>query len=415
MKKTLAILMLVMVLIPASLFAAGNAEAESSVANITLWHRWSGANKDYLQQVVDSFMAKNPDIQIEVVAKPGEYMELLQSMIADLAAGNTPPDMFVGGYNLLEYIASELKPNEINKMAPSQAAYAEFQTRFEPAVLDITNIAGKQIGSPFALSNIIMYVNLDLFKEAGLGVSDIPTTWDDVFRVGKIIKEKTGKYMVGIQLPDTWADCALVYSAGGTLKTADGKNIDFQNAGIIEALSMWQRLYNEKLVPLCTDAELQADFSAGNIAMLGTTIMKINGIDSEAKFNLGTAQFPSFTGHEKMLPAGGAAIISFSKAKANQAAVWRFMDYAASKEGMEIFTKTGYLCVTKAEVPKTDFQKPAYDQQKNAFTWPCWPGGSAGLEIERMYLNARSRIIMENLPVKETLAKLTADCNALIN
>ncbi|PKL11929.1 MAG: hypothetical protein CVV52_12040 [Spirochaetae bacterium HGW-Spirochaetae-8] len=415
MKRTIVLILLFALVLSLPISAAGEKEAASGPVKVTLWHRWSGDNNKYLQQVVDAFTAKNPDITIEVIAKPGEYMELLQSMIADLAAGNTPPDMFVGGYNLLEYIASELKPNEINTMSPSAAAYSDYKSRFEPAVLDITNINGKQIGSPFALSNIIMYVNLDIFKAAGLSEADIPKTWDDMFRVGKIVKEKTGKYMVGIQLPDTWADSALIYSAGGSLKTADGKLTDFTNDGIVTALSMWQRLYNEGLIPKATDAELQADFSAGNIAMLGTTIMKVNGIKSEARFDLRTAQFPSFTGMPKKLPAGGAAIISFSKSKASKDAVWRFIDFAASAEGMTIFTQTGYLCVTKADVPKTEYQLPAYNQQQNAFTWPCWPGGAAGLEIERMYLNARNRIIMENLPVAKTLADLEKTANALID
>lgn len=413
MKRTLGIVSLLLILLVTPVFAGGSKEA-SDATKISLWHRWSGDNEKFLQQTIDAFTEQNPDIEIEVVAKAGEYMELLQSMIADLAAGNTPPDIFVGGYNLLEYIATELKPNDLKEMAPSAAAYEELKSRFEPAVFDITNVNGKQVGLPFALSNIIMYVNKDIFREAGLSESDIPKTWDDMFRVGKIIKEKTGKYMVGIQLPDTWADAALIYSAGGTLKTTDGKYVDFTNDGIVEALSMWQRLYNEKLIPMATDSELQADFSAGNIAMLGTTIMKINGIKSEVRFDLGTAQFPSFTGHEKMLAAGGAALISFSKPKAQKEAVWRFMDYCASQKGMEIFTQTGYLGVTKHEVPRTEYQKPAYDQQQYAFTWPCWPGGAAGLEIERLYLNARNRIIMENRPVQGTLADLEKDCNALI-
>jgi multiple sugar transport system substrate-binding protein len=414
MKRTLGIVCLLLILLVTPVFAGGEKEA-SGTTKISLWHRWSGDNEKFLQQTVDAFTAKNPDIEIEVVTKAGEYMELLQSMIADMAAGNTPPDIFVGGYNLLEYIATELKPNDLKDMAPNAAAYDELKSRFEPAVFDITNVDGKQVGSPFALSNIIMYVNMDIFKAAGLSENDVPKTWDDMFRVGKIIKERTGKYMVGIQLPDTWADAALIYSAGGTLKTDDGKYVDFSNAGIIEALGMWQRLYNEKLIPMATDPELQADFSAGNIAMLGTTIMKINGIKSETRFDLRTAQFPSFTGHPKMLPAGGAALISFSKPKAQREAVWKFIDFCASQEGMEIFTQTGYLGVTKHEVPKTVYQQPAYDQQQYAFTWPCWPGGAAGLEIERLYLNARNRIIMENRPVARTLADLEKESNALID
>lgn len=142
--------------------------------------------------------------------------------------------------------------------------------------------------------------------------------------------------------------------------------------------------------------------------------MKINGYKSQATFDLKTAKLPSFAGRTNKLAAGGSAIISFSKDKAKKDAVWKFMDFIASKEGMTIFTKTGYLCVTKDDVPKSEYQLPAYEQEPLAIMWPNWPGGSESMEIERLYLDARGRIVLQGAPVRETLQKLEADCNKLL-
>ena len=417
MKKLAVALASAMMLMPSLAFANGSSEKtppQSGPVQLTLWHRWSGANADYLKQVVDAFEAKHPDIEITVVAKPGEYIQLLQAMVADLAAGNNPPDMFVGGYNMLAYGANELEPTQLKDLAPSPEALNELKSRFDESVYNITNIDGRQIGLPFALSNMINYVNMDIFRAAGLTEADIPQTWDDVFRVGKIIKEKTGKYGIAIQLPDTWADCSLIYSAGGTIKTADGKKVDLTNQGAIDALTMWQNLVKEGIAPIETDAESESNFAAGNLAMRPTTIMKINGYKSQATFDLKTAKLPSFAGRTNKLAAGGSAIISFSKDKAKKDAVWKFMDFIASKEGMTIFTKTGYLCVTKDDVPKSEYQLPAYEQEPLAIMWPNWPGGSESMEIERLYLDARGRIVLQGAPVRETLQKLEADCNKLL-
>lgn len=417
MKKLAVALASAMMLMPSLAFANGSSEKtppQSGPVQLTLWHRWSGANADYLKQVVDAFESKHPDIEITVVAKPGEYIQLLQAMVADLAAGNNPPDMFVGGYNMLNYVANELEPTQLKDLAPSPEALNELKSRFDESVYNITNIDGRQIGLPFALSNMINYVNMDIFRAAGLTEADIPQTWDDVFRVGKIIKEKTGKYGIAIQLPDTWADCSLIYSAGGTIKTADGKKVDLTNQGAIDALTMWQNLVKEGIAPIETDAESESNFAAGNLAMRPTTIMKINGYKSQATFDLKTAKLPSFAGRTNKLAAGGSAIISFSKDKAKKDAVWKFMDFIASKEGMTIFTKTGYLCVTKDDVPKSEYQLPAYEQEPLAIMWPNWPGGSESMEIERLYLDARGRIVLQGAPVRETLQKLEADCNKLL-
>lgn len=401
----------------AALFALGESDVskqDSGPVKLTLWHRWSGANSDYLAQVVRAFEAKNKNIKIDIIAKPGEYMQLLQSMVADIAAGNQPPDLFIGGYNLLDYIATELQPTELKNLAPNEAALSELRSRFDKPVYDITNINGKQIGLPFALSNIVLYVNMDIFKAAGLSERDIPATWDEVIRVGKIIKAKTDKMPIAIQLPDTWADCSLIYSAGGRIKSADNKRIDLTNTGAIQALTMWQTLYQEGLSPVETDAESESGFAAGNLAMRPTTIMKINGYLSQANFDLRTAKMPSFAGKTNKLAAGGAAVITFAKDKTKKDAVWQFMNFVASKEGMDIFTKTGYLCVTKDVVAKTKYQEVAYEQEPLAMIWPNWPGGAAGMEIERLYLNARNKIVLQNAPVESTLKALETECNKLL-
>ena len=90
------------------------------------------------------------------------------------------------------------------------------------------------------------------------------------------------------------------------------------------------------------------------------------------------------------------------------------MNFVASKEGMDIFTKTGYLCVTKDVVAKTKYQEVAYEQEPLAMIWPNWPGGAAGMEIERLYLNARNKIVLQNAPVESTLKALETECNKLL-
>ena len=74
----------------------------------------------------------------------------------------------------------------------------------------------------------------------------------------------------------------------------------------------------------------------------------------------------------------------------------------------------GNADVTKDDVPKSEYQLPAYEQEPLAIMWPNWPGGSESMEIERLYLDARGRIVLQGAPVRETLQKLEADCNKLL-
>lgn len=398
------------------IFSSGKAEDSkaSGVTELQLWHRWSGTNEQALNNVVAAFMEKNPEIKITTTSKPGEYMELLQKMIADMAAGNNPPELFVGGYNLMNYIHTEMQPTLIDTIAPSQSAYQELTNNFIPSMIKLGAVGDDQIGVPFALSNIVMFYNEDIFAEAGLTSADVPETWDDVIRVGKIIKEKTGKYAVGMQKVDSWPDLGIIYSNGGELLSADGTKVAFNNDEAVEAISMWQSLHQLGLAPVNTDAELMANFIAGDVAMYISSCMKLSSIRQSVTYNLDVAECPSFGAKPKALPAGGAAIMSFTKDKAKYDAIWKFFNFAVGQEAMELFTKTGYLCVSKAEVPMAEGQEAAYNQLQYAVPWTSWPGGSAGLEIDRLYINKRLEMIHGNLDVKSTLDQLVVDCNRLL-
>jgi len=261
---------------------------------------------------------------------------------------------------------------------------------------------------------MILYVNMDVFEAAGLTEADIPTTWEETAKVCEIIVEKTDADGIYIQLPDAWADMALAGSAGGAMLSEDGTRVSFTNEGMIKAMTMWQDLYNRGLAPKCTDAEGMANFSAGSIAMQATTVMKINTFKDYSDFTIKTAQCPSFEGFEKKLPAGGAAMISFADEDAEKVAVYKFLEYMASQEGMELFTDTGYLNVTTHEVSVVEGQDVAYEQTVYASPWECWPGGSIGLEIDSMWLATRNTILWDGVDVVETLTALEEECNMML-
>ena len=410
MKKLLSLLLIAMFLLTA---LAVPAMAEPTT--LTLWHRWSGPNEQALLKVIEDFEAANPDYKIEVTAKAGEYFELLQKMIADLAAGVQPPDMFVGGYNLLNYISVEMDPVPVEEIAPSPEAYQALRDRFEDSIWNLAYSEGEQIGIPYALSNIVMFYNRDLFDAAGLTDADVPKTWDEVLTVSKTLQDKTGKYAFSMQKVDSWPDLSIIYSNGGQLLSEDGQKVAFNNAEAVEAVKTWQSIYEAGLAPICTDDEQFASFIAGDIAIYCASVMKLATLNSSAAYDVGVAKFPAFGEKPLALPAGGAAIISFTAdTDAKRAGIWSFMDFATQDDAMATFTQTGYLCVTKGTVPMAPGQEVAYEQIPYAVQWTAWPGGSAGLEIDRQYIDTRLSLIHSGGDVQETFDKLVDICNDLL-
>ncbi|QQO10698.1 extracellular solute-binding protein [Breznakiella homolactica] len=412
MKK---VLVLLLVLLPVILFAGGKKEMDDTVTTIQLWHRYSGRTEQAINTVIASFEEQNPNIKIEVTAKPGEYIELLHNLIADIAAGNPPPDLFIGGYELMNYIYSEIHPTVLKDLAPNRREYNNFANKFLPEILRIGEINGDQISIPMRLTNYVLYYNEDLFSAAGLTNADVPRTWDDVIRVGQIIKDRTGKYAIALWKGTANTDVGLIYSNGGQMVSRDRKSVSFSNPQMVEAVSMWQRLNQLGLEPVSTPDEDMVNFMAGEVAMYIETCAMLATLDRSSDFSLGVAEFPAFGSKRKALPAGGGAILSFTKDRQKYNAVWRAIDFFAGQEAMEIITQTGGLCSTKAVVPITPKQEPAYAQLQYMIPPLSWPGGAKGLEIDRMYINKRTEIIRSSMDVAAALRQLEADCNRLLS
>ena len=410
MRKLLSILLAALIVMT----ACAPALAQTEPHTITIMHRWTGTNEAILGKVIEAFEAANPDVHVEVVAMAGQYFDLLQSMLADAAAGNDLPDLFIGGYNLLNYIAEEMNPTPIDALAPSQEAYDAFVARFDENIYNMTNYNGVQVGVPYALSNMVLYYNKDIFKAAGLTEEDVPTTWAQVKDVSLKIVEKTDSNGIVIQCGDSWADQALIYSAGGRILTEDGKKLAIDDEGTIRAYEMWQDLYKSGATPLIGNGEMNGEFIAGTVAMYATSIMKLASFNNSCAFEYGIAPCPSFEGHELKLTAGGAAAIPFAKTDADKDATWRLLNYMLSDEGMKTFVETGYLCVTNADVPVYAGQEVAYAQRPNAVAWTCWPGGSIGLEIDAAFLSDRLEILHNGADPTETLKRMCEEYNDLL-
>jgi multiple sugar transport system substrate-binding protein len=409
MKKNIALLLALVMM----LGLASAAVAEEKVT-LNVWHRWSGSTEALVQEIVDAFSAANPDVEVVVTAKAGEYFELLQSMIADAAAGNTLPDVFIGGYAMLNYIASEMNVVPVNELAPSEEALNEVYGRYQDGMLNVAAFKDTQVGLPFALSTMVMWVNMDIWANAGLTEADIPTTYEDMTKCLEQIVEKTGKNGACLATNDNWIDQVLSMSRGGSIITDDLEGITFNNEAVIATMTWWQDLYNRGLSPKSTYTEMATMFYAGDVAVYNASVMNESTFIEYCNFPFKAFPLPTFDGYDKKLPVGGSALISFTQDPAKYEYTWRLMDFMSSDESMVIWAKSGYVCPTKTDVPVSENQQVAVDQLPVAGQYLCWPGGSVGLEIDSIWTNARNSILMDGLDVAESLAAVDEECRTLL-
>src|SRR5262249_60681145 len=156
---------------------------------IEYWHITSPTfGGPAVTELVKVFESRHPDIKIAEKFQPGVYTGLMQQLQVSLAA-RRPPAVAQIGYNLTAYAAGQFPHVILDKYRQSDS---EVFKGIPDNIVALGQLGGKLHGIPFGVSVPVMYYNPELFKAAGLPVEP-PHTWDELQRVGAVIKHQTDK------------------------------------------------------------------------------------------------------------------------------------------------------------------------------------------------------------------------------
>ncbi|GLV48985.1 ABC transporter substrate-binding protein [Thermus sp. LT1-2-5] len=380
-----------------------------------------------VRELIRIFEQRNPGIKVEERFHANAYTGLLQNLQAALAAG-TPPDVAQIGYLYTRYVAANFPYVPISDLAKRYNGERHLR-RFAPNVLALGQVGGVQVGMPYSLSNIVTYYNADLVRRAGLNPDRPPSTWEGWRRAAQQIKARTGKTgLYLILLDDNWAIEALIRSNGGTLLRCEAgfyrSGIDSKEA--IEALSLWAGLVKDGLalgVPL---QQGEQAFLAGETGAFMTTIARRAGLQqqTQGRFELRGARFPTFGGKKPALPAGGNVLMVFSRDPRKQEAAWKFIEFLTSPEGFTIWTKgTGYVPLLpeitrdprylKDFMEQNPIQRIAVEQLPFTVPWTSFPGPN-GLAASQALFRAVQRALAGQATPEVALKDAAQEINRLI-
>lgn len=411
----------------------GSATSNAPKTGKTVIEYWHVAAESFggptVKQLVEQFNAQNPDIQVVEKYNPDMYKGLTQNLQAAIASGKYP-DVVQMGYSYLNYAAENFKYTDINEIIAKQAPEDKnfLQQNFLPNVLSLAQADnGQQIGLPYSLSVPVLYYNPDIFRQAGLDPDKPPKTWNEVQEYAKTIKEKTG--LVGFfmqEYADNWAQQAIMESNGGqVLGKRDGRPAAlFDSPEAAQAYQLLADMVKDGSGLHATNDEGFQAFISGKLGMVCTTIGKRENFEKSAKFTVMAAQFPSFAGKTRKVPAGGNLLMVFSKDPDKQKAAWRFIKYLESPEALAMWTKgTGYMPPRKGVAEDPNGLKGFLEQNKNMqvamatlpdlVPWASFPGAN-GLQAEQALIDARDIILSGRQSAAETLKQVAAKINEML-
>lgn len=281
--------------------------------------------------IMDEFEAQNPGIKVELISGP--YSNTRDQIVAGAATGTLSDVVGLDG----AWVNDLAKQGAIAALDDLMAS-----TNFDASqVAAIIKLDGKSYMFPVASFVYPIFINLDLFKAAG--IEKLPANRTEFVEAARKLtdasKNQYGWVLpLSLQTPNGVQNDVMswVWASGGSM-LKDGKP-DLTNEYVISALKFIESMYKEGLISPGSFAKQEQDkveeFVNGRIGMMVDTLAHINMIrdrNPELKFTI--SDFPAVDGYtgRKGLPYAAWGI-GVSENSEHKAEAWKLVSYLMSTE-----------------------------------------------------------------------------------
>lgn len=338
---------------PAEPAAAEPAAAEPAVEPVTIQVFYPVAVDapiaDILNGYIEQFEAENPNINVEPVFSGG-YTDVSTAIQTTIDGGGQPPALAVllatDLYDLIN--ADYILPLDsyINAMPEGETYLADFF----PAFLDNSRYDDQIWSIPFQRSDVVLYYNADLLKEAGL---DVPDSWQSWAEAAQALTVRDGDTVTrwGLEYSSDWPYWLfqpLAMGAGSNVFT-DDTTVNFDDPAVIEAVQFYNDLSQVYgAMPEGVQANWgqgPSDLASGATAMVVHSSGSLASILGQADFELGVMPLPGKeAGAYASVPGGGNLYVLKGAPQAQQDAAWKFIEFLSQPDiAADYSINTGYI------------------------------------------------------------------------
>lgn len=258
--------------------------SESNENKVVVWCWDQSFNGKALQIAEELYQAENPDFQLDIVDLSKTDLE--QKLTTNLASGVTdslPDIILVNDVNAQKYVESY--PNTF-----ADLSNAVDYSNFVPYKVSGVTVDNKIYGIPFDVGVTGLFYRTDYLEEAGFTAKDLEnSTWDEFIEIGKVVYEKTGKYLSTINPNDETITSIMLQSAGSWYITADNKGNFTNNDVMTETMRIYNALATSGVTkPVTGWSEFVSSFNNGDVAAVISGVWQIatimDGTDQSGKW-----------------------------------------------------------------------------------------------------------------------------------
>jgi multiple sugar transport system substrate-binding protein len=313
--------------------AAGSASAPAPVTrghvNITVWEGYTDAESTAIKKLAAQFNASHPHITVTPQFY-GNNDYALQKVLAAIAGGKPPDISYLYGANAAN-IATTSKVVPLTNFVNSDPSFG--WSHFWPFERSVATVGGKVVGVPALVDDLALVYNKKLFAQAGISPPTANWTWSDFERAAIKLtnpaKKQFGWAYVNDASEDTvWRFWAMLWQAGGSILSSDGKQAAFNSPAGVKALSLLATLAQHGAIYLDNGSDNYLPvFDSGHIGMLWTGPWDLGQI-SASKLDYGVQILPADVNHQTI--SGPDNWVLFNNGSSHVAASYEFLKWFTS-------------------------------------------------------------------------------------
>ena len=325
-------------LIIAAGLASGFADPPDGKIHVSYWEKWSGAEEDAMQQVVDEFNHSQNRIVVDFLSVGDIEQKTIMA-----TAGGDPPDI-AGLY--VTNICSFADRDALMPLDPfiqeDGSTSDQFLSRYSKAYADMGSYQGKVWAVPSTPTTVALFWNKELFRAAGLDPEKPPRTLMELdSRSAKLTRRDSSGNLVQVGfLPQasggwTWA---FPQWFGGEL--FDGKNVTLGTNPANLAAFRWMadstKQHGLVAVRRLTSsfgslASAQDPFMSGQVAMVFDGVYRSHFIRQFAPgLKYGVADWPEAQSGIHDFTVAEADMLAIPRGARHPREAWEFLRYLSS-------------------------------------------------------------------------------------
>jgi multiple sugar transport system substrate-binding protein len=326
----------------------GSSSSSGGTVNIVLWHGYVDTEGRAMSAAAKQFNATHPGIHI-TVQNYGNSDYALQKVLTAIRGGSYPDIVYLYG-SWAANVAQTPRAVDIAPLIKSDPSID--WNDFWPAERQAVTVGQKIIGVPALVDNLALVYNKKLFRQAGIADPTANWTWADLRAAAKTLTDASQKQFGWAYVADgsedtVWRFDALLWQAGGSILTPDGKHAAFDSAAGVKAATLLQQMATvDHSVYLDNGNDNYANlFNSGKIGMLFTGPWDLSGFPN---VNYGVQILPRDVNHQTI--SGPDQWVILNNGSARTQAAWTFLKWFTSpSQAMKWSIATGDLPIRQSQ------------------------------------------------------------------